>query len=190
MELRKFKAAMQGNMIKDCPVTIRAIEMSEDVCGPDLACLKSKTTRSKPPQIRDNEIMIPKEIYSKHRKLTLHVDTMCACGLPFLASVGWPIYYRGCVPMENTKHDSCCKAIDKQLRQFDKAGFKIKSIECDGEHRAVMDEACDGLGVTMNYTNAQDHEPRAERNNGTMKNGFRLAFPSYRVQSCAYCNDT
>ena len=78
--------------------------------------------------------------------------------------------------MENTKHDSYYKAIDSMLRQFNKAGFEIKFIECDGEYLAMMDNVCDGLGVTMNYTNAQDHEPRAERNNRTIKNGFRLAF--------------
>ena len=43
-------------------------------------------------------------------------------------------------------------------------------INCDNGFRAMMDDVKDDLNCTMNYTNAQDHEPHAERNNRTIKN--------------------
>ena len=99
-----------------------------------------------------------------------------ANGIPFLASVGTPICYRGCKAMDSATHKDCCKAPDKLFRMHNNAGFSIKTIECDGECRAMMDQACDGLGAKMNCANAQDHVPRAERNNRTTKDSFRTAF--------------
>ena len=38
----------------------------------------------------------------------------------------------------------------------------------------MLDAVSDQLDCRMNYTNAQDHEPRIERNNRTIKNQVRL----------------
>ena len=53
--------------------------------------------------------------------------------------------------------------------------FKITSIECNGEYKPIMDEVEDELDVRMNYMNAQDHVPVAERNNRTIKEAVRTA---------------
>ena len=50
--------------------------------------------------------------------------------------------------------------------------FRIKYIQCDREFEPIMDPICDNLGVTMDYSNAQDHVPPAERNNRTIKEMF------------------
>jgi hypothetical protein len=39
----------------------------------------------------------------------------------------------------------------------------------------MMDKVSDELDITMNYTNAQDHVPQAERNNRTIKERIRAA---------------
>ena len=40
-----FKAMIRLNLIKNCPVTIRDVEIAEDIYGKDVAALKVKTTR-------------------------------------------------------------------------------------------------------------------------------------------------
>ena len=40
----------------------------------------------------------------------------------------------------------------------------------------MMDRVKDDLGVRMNFTNALDHVPEAERNNRTIKERIRAAF--------------
>jgi hypothetical protein len=40
----------------------------------------------------------------------------------------------------------------------------------------MMEKVDDDLDVKMNFTNAQDHVPEAERNNGTIKERIRAAF--------------
>ena len=51
----------------------------------------------------------------------------------------------------------------------------IRRIHCDGEYRSMMDKVKDDLDAEMNYANAQDHVPEAERNNRTIKERVRAA---------------
>ena len=67
--------------------------------------------------------------------------------------------------MDNTAHDEHCKTSDKAFGVCNQAGFGIKTMQCDGEHRGVMDKASDGLDVKMSCTNAQEHESQSEQNN-------------------------
>ena len=50
----------------------------------------------------------------------------------------------------------------------------LKSIDCGNGFRSMMDQVADGMDCRMNCANAQDHEPRMERNNRTIKNQTRL----------------
>jgi hypothetical protein len=62
------------------------------------------------------------------------------------------------------------------LRLYNSAGFYIKTIHCDGEFCAMMDIVKDNLGVCMDFTNALDHVPEAERNNRTIKEQVWAAY--------------
>ena len=52
----------------------------------------------------------------------------------------------------------------------------ITTIHCDGEYRGMMDKVSNNMDVKMNFTNAQDHVPEAERKNRTIKERIRAAF--------------
>ena len=68
-----------------------------------------------------------------------------------------------------------CEALDNVIGTHDAAGHRIKTIECDGEFKLLMEKVQDNVDVKINHTNAQDHQPRAERNNETFKESFRTA---------------
>ncbi len=57
-----MKWAIQSNLIKDCPVTIKDMGTAIKVWGPSIAMLKGKTVRTTPPLVRQDVIEIPKEI--------------------------------------------------------------------------------------------------------------------------------
>ena len=57
---------------------------------------------------------------------------------------------------------------------YNKAGFGIRQIECDNAFRAIFEQVADKMDVYMNYTNPQDHQSRAERNNRTIKENARV----------------
>ena len=163
--IKNYKRIIQSNMIRNCPVTVDDINIAEDIFGKDIAYLKGKTTRTTPKAVIKDKIKIPREIYERHNEITLHMDTIYINGMAFLTSIGYPICYRMCTPLPSTTHTDYYKIIDKALRTYNKGGFTIKYIYCDGKYRGMMDRICDDLHIHMNYTNAQDHESRAEQNN-------------------------
>ena len=60
------------------------------------------------------------------------------------------------------------------MRVHDNTSFKIDVIDCDNGFRSIMDKATDGVDCRVNCLNAQDHEPRIERNNRTIRNQVQL----------------
>ena len=88
----------------------------------------------------------------------------------FLTSIGYPLYYHKTVYVSDGKTDTLFKNLDKILRTYNSGGYRVNIINCDNGFRAMMDTVKDELNCKINYTNAQDHEPHAERNNRTIKN--------------------
>jgi hypothetical protein len=80
------------------------------------------------------------------------------------------------LPIENCTHEEYYRVLDMVLQLYNSAGFHIKTIHGNGEFRAMMDKVKDNLGVCMNFTNALDHVPEAERNSITIKERVRVAY--------------
>jgi predicted RNA-binding protein len=92
-----------------------------------------------------------------------------------LTAIDRTIKFRSLVPMNTRQHEEYYRALGQILRHYNQAGFVIKEIHCDGEFRSMMERVNDNLDVKMNFTNAQDHVPEAERNNQTIKERIRAA---------------
>ena len=60
--VRNLKHLVNGNFVKNCPITINDINIAENVYGPDIATLKGKSTRHRPPVVQQDNIEVPKEI--------------------------------------------------------------------------------------------------------------------------------
>jgi hypothetical protein len=96
------------------------------------------------------------------------------CG--FMTTIDRTIRFRSAIPIDNRTHEENYRVLDMVLRVYNSAGFHIKTIHCDGEFRVMMEKVKDNLGVRMNFTNALDHVPEAERNNRTIKERVRAAY--------------
>eukprot|EP00980_Cylindrotheca_fusiformis_P020829 scaffold7825_cov87-Cylindrotheca_fusiformis.AAC.3 len=97
----------------------------------------------------------------------------------FLTTIDKSVRFRMTIPIENCSKDELFRGLDVALRYYNKADFRIKRIECDGEFRVMMDQVQDDLDVEMNYANPGDHVPEAERNNRTVKERVRVGY--YRI---------
>src|SRR5210317_1695043 len=131
--------------------------------------------RRTPRKVINNVFTIPKELKENCERVVLHMDVFYINDICFLGTIGQPIYYRTCVPLPKQDVENLYKELDKTLRVYNRGGFKIIRIECDGEFKKIMDDVEDNLGVRMNYTNTRDHVSVAERNNRTIKEAFRTA---------------
>jgi len=173
--LENVKRLMRANSIGNNPVTEQDMVVAEDIFGEDLSCLKGKTTRRTPKATVNDTITVPRELRNR-KDVVLHVDAISTNGMPFLASIGCPITFRMCSSVQGTTHEEHHKVLDRALQKCNKAGFRIKEISCDSECRGMLERVQDELDIVMNFANAQDHEPKAERNNRTTKEAFRTAF--------------
>jgi hypothetical protein len=85
------------------------------------------------------------------------------CGM--LITIDQTIKFRSLVPMNTKQHVEYYRALDQILRHYNRAGFVIRMIHCNGEFCGLMKKVEDNLDVNMNFTNAQDYVPEAEQNN-------------------------
>jgi predicted RNA-binding protein len=93
-----------------------------------------------------------------------------------MTTIDQTIRFRSAIPINNRTHKEYYCVLDMVLHMYNSAGFHIKTIHCDGEFRAMMEKVKDDLGVRMDFTNALDHVPEAERNNRTIKERVRAAY--------------
>ena len=78
-----MKWAIQSNLIKDCPVTVKDMGTAIKVWGPSIAMLKGKMVRTTPLMVRQDVIEIPKEIRELHKDVTLAIDIFFVNKIPF-----------------------------------------------------------------------------------------------------------
>jgi hypothetical protein len=164
------------NVIQNCPVTVEDVNISEKIFGPDMSSLKGKSTRRKPNPVRSDLIEISKEIITKHHDIDLCMDAMYVNECGMLTAIDRTIKFRSLVLMNTKQHVKYYRALYQILRHYNRARFVIRMIRCDGEFRGMMEKVEDDLDVDMNFTNAQDHVPEAERNNHTIKERIRAAY--------------
>ncbi len=55
-------------------------------------------------------------------------------------------------------------------------GFQVEHAQCDNEFWPLMDPLANDFGVEMNCANPQEHVPKAERNNRTIKERIRATY--------------
>jgi hypothetical protein len=171
-----FKSLLWMNIIQKCPVTVEDVNISEKIFGPDMSSLKGKSTRRKPKPVRSDLIEIPKEIITKHHDIDLCIDPMYVNECGMLTVIDRTIKFGSLVSMNTKQHVEYYRALDQILHHYNRAGSVIRTLHCDGEFRGMMEQVEDDLDVKMNFTNAQDHVPEAERNNQTIKERIRAAY--------------
>jgi len=90
------------------------------------------------------------------------MDIMYVNGMPMLTGIDRNIRFRSLVPLESRTATELYSGLDHIFRLYNKAGFLLKTINCNREFVTLMDEVKDELDVDMNYTSQGKHVPEAE----------------------------
>jgi hypothetical protein len=174
--IESFKALIKMNAIKNCPIMTEDVNNAKKIFGTGMLSLRGKSTRSKSTPVREDSIEIPEELILQNRKIDLCIDIMYVNKCGFMTTINQTIQLRSALSIENCTHEEYYRVLDTVLQLYNSAGFHIKTVHCGGEFRKMMDKVKDDLGVCMNFTNALDHVPEAERNNRTIKERIRAAY--------------
>jgi hypothetical protein len=136
--VENFKHILRHNIIKNCPVTADDVNIAEKMFGGDIGALKGKSTRSRPTPVKDDLVDIPPKLLEQHQDLTYCMDIMYVNGMPMMTGINQSIRFRGLVPLASRVAPELYQALEVILRVYNKRGYQIKTINCDGEFRTLI----------------------------------------------------
>ena len=94
----------------------------------------------------------------------------------FIMVIDTTVKYQALVPVFSKKKEEYYQALDIVLQNYNKANFWITKVQCDVEFKPMMDPIGDNLDMEIDYTSADKHVPKAERNNCKIKERMRAAY--------------
>ena len=173
-----LKSIIRMNLIKNMEITTEDVNLAKKAFGPDVGSMKGKSTRKSPIPALSNVIEIPTELLSLNEDITLSIDGLNVNTLKFLTSISHDVYYRA----GQYLIDATAKEYEKLMYElyylYRKSGFTIVEIHCDNEFRKALDTFCakQTPPININYASANEHVPRAERNNRTIQERVRCNY--------------
>ena len=97
--------------------------------------MKVLSTRPKPIKFIDDYIDIPNKLISRNQLLDLYIDAMFINTELMLTIIDISIKYRCLVPLDNRISEELLYVLDNVLSNYNRSGFFIKLIHCDGEFK-------------------------------------------------------
>jgi hypothetical protein len=173
-----LKAMIRMNLFKNNVVTTEDVNLATKAYGPDISGIKGKTTRQKPATVESNTVEIPEELLEIQQDLKVSMDGMTVNSMKFLTAISHDLYYRTAQYVTNPVASVYKVCMEELVAVYKRGGFNITDIHCDNEFRKVMDPFSAGQTppIKMNYVAAQEHIPRAERNNRVIHERVRVAY--------------
>lgn len=184
---RNFKKFLNGNMIKNCPVSAKDITAADHIYGTDVGILKGKTTRRKSPRVRFHHTDIPVSIMQRYQTVTLCVDIMKVNGIPFLMTISRHIRFGTAKHLLNQQNNSILSGLKEVCGTYRQRGFRIHLILADGQFESLRGDLAT-LGYTgdgsleeqppiaLNVTSRDEHVPEIERYQRTVKERSRCLY--------------
>ena len=167
---------LRMNLVKNCPITLEDVKIMKNIFGPDIGVLKGKSVRRKPVKSIKDEISVPRELTQRQKYVTVALDGITVNSTKFLTTVSLNLYYRTAHYMKNTKMITYEEAIKELMQIYHNGGFRVTEMRLDNEFKPLTKSIGQKFKINMQYCNAQDHVPEAERNNRTIKERVRVNF--------------
>ena len=115
--------------------------------GPNIGCLKDKTTQQKAETIQNYFIEIPRELILRHEEVTLFMDILYINRMSFLTTISEHIHYCTIKLVKKTTANNYRNVLDKVFWINNSAGFYIKKIWCNNEFKPLMELLKDNLEI-------------------------------------------
>ena len=166
------------NLIRNNQVTIEDVNLATKAYGPDIGTIKGKTTRSRPAPVTSNLVEIPDELLEVQKDVIMSIDGMTVNSLKFLTMISHELFYRTTQYVPRNIASVYEECMDEIMAIYKRGQFNITEVHCDNEFHKLMDPYSTKQDPTIkvNYASAQEHVPRAERNNRTIKERVRATY--------------
>ena len=172
--VKHFIRIVSSNQLPNCPVTREDILAAEDIFGPDIGCLKGKTTRTRPHKVRSMVLPLPPTIMDRYRNVTLCADVMHVNGIPMMVTLSRNIKFGTVEALPSRSEPNLINCLVSVARVYKQRGFRATILLIDGEfdtdgiREGVADE-----GMALNPTARDEHVGDVERFIRTIKERMR-----------------
>lgn len=174
--LPQLKLFLRKNIMRNCPVTTKDVNLVEEIYGQDAATLKGEMTRRKPKVMVDEKIGFPEELKRRNKDIDMVMDVLFINNAIFLVTIDRVIKFRAAVPMQDRTKEELYESLDIIFRHYNDAGYNLENIWCDSEFKTIMSDVADNLDVNINFGAPGDHIPDIERSNRVIEKRFRVTF--------------
>jgi len=148
--------------------------MAEHIYGPSQAHLKGKTVRRSTNHVVDNVSILPVTIMAKYMTVILCADIIFINGVRFFTIVSRHIKFVTGLHIADATTEMLESSLQSVKAIYRKRGFKITNLNMDSQFEPVRDKA-HSMGTTLNMISADEHVPKIERCNRTIKERIRSA---------------
>jgi hypothetical protein len=159
---RQFIKIVSTNQLPNCPVTKADILAAEHIFGPDVGSLKGKTVRQRPHLARPVIELLPPQVMSRYRNVTLAADVMHVNGIPMLVTISRNIRFGTVEPLPNRNISTLVRGIQSVVTVYKRAGFHITTALMDGEFDPMRGDLAD-MGIALNEAARDEHVGDVER---------------------------
>jgi hypothetical protein len=166
---------IDNNMLPNCPVTRDDVLAAEDIFGKNLGSLKGKTVRRKSPVTPTQEELIPTGIKERYTNVTVGMDIMFVNKVAFLVTISHDIKFGTVEHINSRRHDVVLAAVGRVKAVYAMRGFKLKRCHADYELESMRTDMTD-MGIALNTTSENEHEPVIERYIRTVKERTRATW--------------
>ena len=173
--VQEYKRFVRMNLIPNCPITVQDIENAEFIWGPDLGCLKGKTVRRTPPQVRVTESDIPMQIRQQYKNVTLTADVMYVAKIPFLLTISKHIKLGSAGKLDSMDNSQFIKHFKTIIGTYMTRGFKVTLLLADNQFEPMRNELAN-LHVQLSVCANDEHVPEIERYIRTIKDRTRAIY--------------
>jgi hypothetical protein len=155
-----FNATIIMNAIKNNPVTLEDVKISEMIFGSDIGRIKDKTTRINPNPVISDYIEIPQELIEKQQDITLRINTLFINEIAFFTIISRNIMFRTAEPIKNQgKEEEYVRVMKHVLQIYKNAGFKVTRTHDDNQFKLIEKDFNTSYDLIFNFTSANKHVP-------------------------------
>ena len=174
-DLRKL---LRMNLLKNCPVTHEDVVLAKKSFGKDVAVLKGKEIKPRPPVVDKSDVVdLPPELMETETELA--IDVVFVENEAFLHCVDRKLKGKSVVPLGTTKKakgEDLLERLVKVVRYYNKADVTVSMIHADNEFRSITEAMEEDWKLDFNFADPDEHVLDIERENRMLQERFRSEY--------------
>ena len=126
------------NIILNCPIDYRDINIANKIKGPNKAALQGKRTahQSKPVNIQ-NQVEVPDEVLQYYQDVVLAADILFVNQIPFLTTISRALHYTTVCALPDMKLNTIEIRLKQVIKQYEHRSCNVTEL--------LVDRQFDGL---------------------------------------------